>query len=73
MKEVHYTYQHRRYTVDSFFPRFRCNYGFVIGKPMYFHSFFDRELSLEEYQQISTTILNRIYELSEKAKRLFSR
>ncbi len=73
MKEVHYTYQNRRYTVNSFFPRFRCNYGFVIGKPMHFQSFFDRELSPEEYQRISTAILNRIYELSEKAKRLFSR
>ncbi len=73
MKKVHYRYQNRRYTVDSFFPRFRSNYGFVIGKPMYFKSFFNRELSLDEYQEISTSILNRIYELSDKAKSLFSR
>lgn len=70
-KKVRYNYQNKKYTVDSFFPRFRSNYGLVIGKPMYLDTFFDRDLTHDEYQEISTNILERIYKLSEKAKNLF--
>jgi 1-acyl-sn-glycerol-3-phosphate acyltransferase len=72
-KKVRYNYRKTKYAVDSFFPRFRSNYGFVIGKPMYLDTFFDRELTLEEYQEISTKILDRIYNLSAKAKNLFEK
>ena len=70
-KRVRYNYQNTRYTVDSFFPRFRSNYGFIIGKPMYLDAFFDRDLTPDEYQEISTDVLDRVYRLSEKAKNLF--
>ena len=70
LKKVHYHHSKERYTVDSFFPRFRCKYALVYGRPIYLDSFFDKDLSMDEYQEISTTVLDRIYELSEKAKKL---
>ncbi|UCF98247.1 MAG: 1-acyl-sn-glycerol-3-phosphate acyltransferase [Spirochaetaceae bacterium] len=73
MKKVHYRFKMRRYSVDSYFPRFRCSYGLVIGRPMHFDAYFDRELSLDEYQDIASAILDRIYELSEKARKLVQR
>jgi 1-acyl-sn-glycerol-3-phosphate acyltransferase len=73
MKRVRYRFDNRRYTVESYFPRFRCNYGLVIGGPMRFDEYFDKELNLDDYQDISTAILVRVYKLSEKARRLVQR
>jgi 1-acyl-sn-glycerol-3-phosphate acyltransferase len=73
MKKVRYRFKNRRYTVESYFPRFRCNYGLVIGPPLRFDAYFNRELNLDDYQDIATAILDRIYELSEKARKLVQR
>jgi 1-acyl-sn-glycerol-3-phosphate acyltransferase len=71
MKNVRYKYQNKRYTVPSYFPRFRSRYGFIVGKPMFLDDYFGRDLSRNEYQRIATEILERIYELSAKAAGLF--
>ncbi len=73
MKEVRYRYQGRSYTVDSYFPRFRSNYGFIVGRPIYLDSYFNEDQATINYQKIATDILNRIYELSARAKKLFYR
>jgi 1-acyl-sn-glycerol-3-phosphate acyltransferase len=71
MRRVHYRHGRRFYTVDSFFPRFRANYGVVFGEPMYLDSWFDRRLDVDQLQRIATEVLDRIYTLAGKARRLF--
>jgi hypothetical protein len=58
--------------VGSYFPRFRADYGVVFGRPMPMAEYFDRELSMDEHQEIATRILERIYEMEAEAKELFS-
>ena len=72
LRKVDYQEEGRLYTVDSYFPRFRAPYGVVIGRPLSVAEYFDRDLGPEEYQQIATRVLDRIYELEAEARGLFS-
>jgi 1-acyl-sn-glycerol-3-phosphate acyltransferase len=71
LRRVTYKEEGRLYSVDSYFPRFRAPYGVVFGRPISLAKYFDRELSLEQYQEIATGVLNRIYELEMEARGLF--
>ncbi len=71
MRPVRYRIQGVSYTVDSWFPRFRADYGVVFGRPMRLDAWFDRELSMDDYQAIASEVLERIYELRGQAQRLF--
>ena len=70
-KQVTYRYQGQLEQVTSWFPRFRARYGVVFGRPMSMEEYFGRELSLDDYQEAATRILDRIYELEEEAATLF--
>ena len=71
MRKVAYKERGRRYTVDSWFPRFRASYGVVFGAPIDLEPYYGRELSLEEHQEVATRILDRVYELEGEARKLF--
>jgi 1-acyl-sn-glycerol-3-phosphate acyltransferase len=71
MRKVAYKEGARRYTVDSWFPRFRASYGVVFGKPIDLRQYYGREPSLEEHQEVATWVLDRIYELEGEARKLF--
>jgi 1-acyl-sn-glycerol-3-phosphate acyltransferase len=71
VRKVHYREGGRLYTVESYFPRFRAPYGVVFGRPLSVAEHFGKELSLEDYQEIATRILERIYELEGEARKLF--
>jgi 1-acyl-sn-glycerol-3-phosphate acyltransferase len=70
MRKVRYRCQDKRYTVDSYFPRFRADYGVLFGAPVRLDPYFGRELCDADYQAIATDILRKVYELSSKARRL---
>jgi 1-acyl-sn-glycerol-3-phosphate acyltransferase len=71
IRKVSYRQDGRLYSVDSYFPRFRADYGVVFGRPIRLDRYFGRELSKEEYQDIATEVLDRIYELEGEARGLF--
>ncbi len=71
IRQVHYKEAGRLYSVDSYFPRFRAPYGVVFGRPLSVAEYFGRELSAEQYQQIATGVLEKIYELEAEARDLF--
>lgn len=71
MKTVRYRYQGRRYTVDSYFPRFRARYGVLFGEPIVIDDFFDKRMPDEQYQEAAEHVLERIYELAGEAGKLF--
>ncbi len=70
-KTVAYRYQDQLEEVTSWFPRFRADYGVVFGQPLEMDEYFDRKLSLDDYQEAATRILDRIYELEGEARKLF--
>jgi hypothetical protein len=72
IRRVRYKEEGRLYSVDSYFPRFRAPYGVVFGRALSVAEHFGRELAPEQYQNIATRILGRIYELEAEARELFA-
>ena len=70
MTRVPYRHGGRRYTVDSYFPRFRARYVAVIGEPIYLDRYYDRRITAEERQALADRVLETIYRLREEARRL---
>jgi 1-acyl-sn-glycerol-3-phosphate acyltransferase len=71
VKNVHYNIDGKKWTDKALFPRFRASYGVLVGEPIYLISYFDKELTKEEYQSIADGILKKIYLLADEAEGLF--
>ncbi len=52
-------------------PKFRANYGCVIGEPIYLNEYYEKELSMDDYQELANMVMEKIYDLSTEAKALF--
>jgi hypothetical protein len=73
MKKVRYHHKNRSYTVDSYFPRFRGKYCWVIGETIQLDRYYGKHASPRERQEIADSLLETIYELKEEARRLCER
>lgn len=73
VKDVHYNIDGKKWTDKALFPRFRAPYGVLVGEPIYLNSYYEKELTKEEYQSIADEILKKIYKLADEAEGLFGK
>ncbi|MCD6578759.1 1-acyl-sn-glycerol-3-phosphate acyltransferase [bacterium] len=52
-------------------PKFRANYGCVFGEPIYLDEYYEKKLSMDNYQELANMVMRKIYNLSKEAKSLF--
>ncbi|MBN2049609.1 MAG: 1-acyl-sn-glycerol-3-phosphate acyltransferase [Spirochaetales bacterium] len=70
-QRVNYNYQGRKYFDIAPIPRFRAPYGVVFGEPLSIKDSFTDTSSFNECQSLADKLLQRIYKLSEEAKKMF--
>jgi 1-acyl-sn-glycerol-3-phosphate acyltransferase len=71
MRPVHYTHAGQEYTVESYFPRFRADYGVMFGQPIVLEEYFGKPVSRQRYQSLANLVLERVRNLSVDARKLF--
>jgi 1-acyl-sn-glycerol-3-phosphate acyltransferase len=69
-KPVDYDYKGDRYTVESYFPRFRAKYAMVFGKPIQLNEYYGKRVSHQDRQKLADMLQKRIYVLKKEARRL---
>ena len=70
VKPVDYHYKGNRYTVNSYFPRFRAKYAMVFGKPIHLNEYFGKRLGHQDRQMLADMLQERIYVLRKEAQHL---
>jgi 1-acyl-sn-glycerol-3-phosphate acyltransferase len=70
MKPVNYNYKGAKYTVDSYFPRFRGKYAMVYGKAVHLDEYFGKKIGHQKRQELADSILQKIYIYKEEARLL---
>jgi 1-acyl-sn-glycerol-3-phosphate acyltransferase len=70
MKPVKYNYKGQKYSVDSYFPRFRAKYAMVYGKAVHLNEYFGKKIGHQKRQELADLILRKIYQYKEEARRL---
>jgi 1-acyl-sn-glycerol-3-phosphate acyltransferase len=70
MKPVKYHYKGKKYSIDSYFPRFRGKYAMVYGKAVHLDEYFGKKIGHQKRQELADMVLEKIYEYRGEARRL---
>jgi 1-acyl-sn-glycerol-3-phosphate acyltransferase len=69
-KDVRYHFKGQRYTVESYFPRFRARYFLLFGEAIRLEQYYGKRLSSRDRQEIADEVLDTIYALRDEAKQI---
>lgn len=72
IKKIKYNYMGKKYFDYAAIPKFRSNYACVFGKPIYFDQYYNKNLTMNKYQELANYVVDEIHKLSEFGKTLFN-